>query len=83
MTYAECCRFYHRAIPFEIQGHKGILTARALKPLRCHYLYFCTSKASNPSSKLCYAAFSKPLKDSDCGARRSECQQSAVYLLYE
>jgi len=25
--------FYHRAIPFEMQGHKGVLTARALKPL--------------------------------------------------
>jgi hypothetical protein len=25
--------FYHRAIPFELQGHKGVLTARALKPL--------------------------------------------------
>jgi len=25
--------FYHRAVPFEMQGHKGVLTARALKPL--------------------------------------------------
>ena len=48
--------FYHRAIPFEMQGHKGVLTARALKPLspfqaaRGELLWLEAPNATNPTA---------------------------------